>query len=183
MAHRVQPDPTDSPLVVHDPIKHETAAHLLLLNLVCGIIWLLLTDKPGVSSFVTGFIIGFLIIYLFQPVLNAQNYIRRCFGLARFCVVFLKAFVASNLTIARSVLSEKGSDLKPSFIKYPVGHLRDGELVLLAHVITLTPGTTSVQISSDRGHLVVHAFHGAHPDEVVADIRSTLENAILRFTR
>lgn len=163
--------------------KHSTSAHHLILNIICGIIWLFLAEKPGVSTFATGFVIGFLIICLFHPVLNAHSYIRRSFGLLLFCKVFLKAFVLSNITIAKAVLFERNKDLQPHFISYPVGHLSDGELVLLSHVITLTPGTTSVQISPDRSTLVVHAFHGAHPENVIADIQEVLESAIMRFTR
>lgn len=183
MSRPTQHQPTLSRDPGDAPAKRETSAHLLLLNLICGIVWLFLAENSGVSTFVTGFIIGFLIIYLFQPVLNARDYIRRSFGLLHFCIIFLKAFVLSNITIAKAVLFESSRELQPDFINYPVGHLSDGELVLLAHAITLTPGTTSVQISADRGTLVVHAYHGAHPESVISDIQATLESAILRFTR
>ena len=47
--------------------------------------------------------------------------------------------------------------LKPGIFAYPLKVDRDFEITLLANLITLTPGTLSVDVSADRRTLFVHA--------------------------
>lgn len=100
-----------------------------------------------------------------------------------FVLRFLWALILANLVLARSVLFERRENLAPGFITYSTVGLSTFEVILLSHSITLTPGTTTVEIAGDFSHLVVHAFDAREPDSVISDIRVQLEQAILRWTR
>jgi multicomponent Na+:H+ antiporter subunit E len=108
---------------------------------------------------------------------------KRLLSFVFFVVAFAKAFLLSNLTIAKAVVFQKRESFHPGFVKYDVSHLSQWELFLLSHCITLTPGTTSVELVDNNTKLVVHAFDAQDPQAVRASIRTELEEPLLRFVR
>lgn len=155
----------------------------VFLHAIATLVWLFLSDAPSLSSFFVGIVLGLALLFLFRDLLGARDYIRRWAGLLRFVGVFTRAFLLSNATIAWAVLTRKRDDLHPRFLTYDVSHLTDLEILILTHAVTLTPGTTSVDVTDDKGTLVIHAFDGDDPEAVRRGIRDELEAAILRFTR
>lgn len=112
-----------------------------------------------------------------------SSLVRRGFNFAWFGVRFARALIVSNLQMARTVLFRPVRELAPDFIPYPIAGLSRTEIVLLSHCITLTPGTTSVEISEDQRTLVVHALDGADPAAVCRAIKEDLEAPLLAWTR
>lgn len=108
---------------------------------------------------------------------------KRAFGLLAYVLHFSRELVLSNITIAKAVLLEKREDLAPGFLTYPLSGLSRFEIIMLTHSITLTPGTTSVEISEDKSQLVVHAFDARDPEAVRASIKKGLEIPLLAWTR
>jgi multicomponent Na+:H+ antiporter subunit E len=60
---------------------------------------------------------------------------------------------------------------------------RDFEIALLANLITLTPGTLSVDISRDRRLLFVHSIDGSDPEGLKRDIANGFERKIMEAFR
>ncbi|MBA4150680.1 MAG: Na+/H+ antiporter subunit E [Verrucomicrobia bacterium] len=155
----------------------------LLLNLTLACIWLFLSSTPSLSSFFLGFLLGFILLVLFRPVFDSASYVRRCFGLVTFLVVFTREFVLANFMVARVVLFRSNESVHPNFITYDITGLKSFEILLLSYCISLTPGTTTVDISEDFNTLVFHALDADSPQDVRAHIDQTLRPAILKFTR
>ncbi len=107
----------------------------------------------------------------------------RVIGFARFLLAFTYELVMANIQIAKSVLFQKREDLAPGFVDYPVGGLSKFEIIVLSHCITLTPGTTTVEVADDFSHLVLHAFDARDPAGTCASIKKGLEAPILAWTR
>ncbi len=107
----------------------------------------------------------------------------RVIGFLAFGFHFCRELVLANISIAKSVLLQKTSDMSPGFITYPLHGLSRFEILLLTHSITLTPGTTSVSISRDFSELLVHAFDARDPEAVRASIKNGLETPLLAWTR
>lgn len=104
-------------------------------------------------------------------------------GFLKFCLVFTRELVLANIEVAKVVLLRPVKSLAPDFIRYPLDGLTEMEVVILSHCITLTPGTTSVEISQDLKTLVVHALDARDPEKVCAGIKNNLERPILAWTR
>jgi multicomponent Na+:H+ antiporter subunit E len=107
----------------------------------------------------------------------------RVLGFLAYVVCFLRELVLANISMAKAVLFQKREDLAPGFVSYPLAGLSKLEVLMLTHSITLTPGTTSVEISGDGAELVVHAFDARDADAVRASIRNGLEKPLLAWTR
>lgn len=109
--------------------------------------------------------------------------VARVLGFLVYIVCFTRELVLANIAMAKAVLFQKREDLAPGFLTYPLTGLSKFEILVLTHSITLTPGTTSVEISEDGRSLVVHAFDARDADSVRASIRNGLEKPLLAWTR
>lgn len=154
-----------------------------LLNLVIALVWLLLSDRPSPAALAVGLLLGFVLLAAFRPLLGSEDYVRRCVGVVRFTVLFLREFLVANVKVAAVVLFRSRATLAPNFLTYDVSDLKPMEILILCYCITLTPGTTAVEVSQDQRTLVVHALDAQQPDGVRAQIDRTLKRPLLQFTR
>ncbi len=155
----------------------------LFINLIISVIWMLLDREMSVLGFAIGYVIGFAMIWLFQPILQSRNYVRRVLGFVRFMFIFSRSFLVSCWSIGRASLIGSIHSIEPRLISYDVRGLSRVEMFLLSHCISLTPGTTTVDITEDFSTFILHVFDTQDPDAVRRDIDKTLRRGILAFTR
>lgn len=106
----------------------------------------------------------------------------RPLALLALVLLFLKELALSAMTVLRAVLRPR-LDIAPGIVEVPLALDHDGEIALLACLITLTPGTLSVDLSKDRRHLLVHALDASDPDGLRRSIADGFERAILKAFR
>jgi multisubunit Na+/H+ antiporter MnhE subunit len=153
------------------------------LNLLIAVIWLLLNAEPSVGVFVLGFLLGFVLLALFRGVLGSGDYIRRIYALGRFLLVFASEFLAANLNMVWIVLFRAKESLDPNFMTYDVTGLKPFEILLLSYCISLTPGSTTVEVSDDFKTLVLHTLDVRDAEAVRARLDRVLKRGLLSFTR
>ncbi len=142
----------------------------LALNLVLAFIWMLLLAEFTTRSLFVGLLAGFVAIALLRGLLGADQYVRGVCGTGRLAVGLLVELVIANLQLAKDTLRPV-PPFRPSFIAFDIRDLPPLETVVLANLVSLTPGTLSVD-SDDEGHtLYVHAMYGDDPEAVRAGIR------------
>lgn len=155
----------------------------IALNLTIALMWLLLGAEPSVSTFVVGFAIGFGLLVVFRSVVGSEDYTRRVFAFARFIAWFSAEFLRANAKVAWAVLVRSRNSFRPDFVRYDTSDLTPGEILLLSYCVSLTPGTTTVEISGDFKTLTFHALDADQPDALRSQIDRTLKHGILAFTR
>jgi len=154
-----------------------------VLNLALALIWFFLGDEPDGARLFVGFMLGFGLVRAFRGVLGGESYTRRALALLVFLAVFGKELLVSNLQLTRVVLFRSNASLKPEIFLYPVAGLTKLEILLLSHCITLTPGTSTIDIEADFTQLRLHALDGADLAAVRDGIKRNLEARLLAFTR
>jgi multicomponent Na+:H+ antiporter subunit E len=97
----------------------------------------------------------------------------------RLFLVFLREVVTSAVTVAWAVVNPRPS-LKPAIVAVPLDLKTDWRISVLANIVTLTPGTTSLHVSEDLSTLFVHAMDCDDRDALARDIKDTFEKTILR---
>lgn len=90
---------------------------------------------------------------------------------------FLWELVLSNLRIARDVVRPQ-RELAPAVVAIPLDLTSGAQITMLANLITLTPGTLSLDVSSDRKTLYIHAMSGRDPEAVRQGIKRGFERRI-----
>lgn len=86
-----------------------------------------------------------------------------------FLLFYIKEVVLSNIRVAYDVLTPT-HHMKPGFIAIPLHDLTERQILVLANLITMTPGTLSMDVSSDRQTLYLHAMYIDNPETVRKDI-------------
>jgi multicomponent Na+:H+ antiporter subunit E len=75
-----------------------------------------------------------------------------------FTLFYLKEVVISNLRVARDVLSPQ-PNLKPGIVGVPVGDYSDRQIWVLASLLTMTPGTISIEVDETKRVLYLHTLY------------------------
>ncbi len=150
--------------------------HPLLTPILAGI-WLLLNNSAAPGQIVLGLILGWAIPLLSIRFWPDQVYIYKPLTLLRYIVVLLVDIVIANFNVAKLILGNP-ERLKPAFVKLPLDLTSDFAISLLANSITLTPGTLSARLSSDRKYLLIHALHESNPDMLIVTIKQRYERLL-----
>ena len=153
-----------------------------LSNLVLAILWALLMGSVDRANLVVGFLLGYAVLWLVHPVLGDTGYFRRVPQAVRFLVFLVKEIVVSNLVVARDVLSPRPRR-RLAVIAVPLEARTDAEITLLAHVVTLTPGTLNLDVSEDRSTLYVHTMFFDSPEALRREIKEGFERRVLELMR
>jgi multicomponent Na+:H+ antiporter subunit E len=151
-------------------------------NILLALVWAALTGSFTLVNFAFGLLLSAIALYLVREQLGPPvsfNRVGRIFSLA---ALFIYELALSGWRVARLVTSRK-MELEPGIFAYPLEVDRDFEITLLANLITLTPGTLSVDVSDDRRVLFVHALDCSDADKAVRDIRDGFERKILEAFR
>ena len=149
---------------------------LFLLNLVLALMWGAVTSSFAPNNLLFGFILGFASLWLVRDRFDHHNFYRPL-RILRLALVFVKELILSGYRVARDTLSPRMS-FTPAIIALPLDLKHDAEITLLANLISLTPGTLSVDVSDDRTTLYVHAMNVDDPDALCLEIKEGFERLV-----
>jgi multicomponent Na+:H+ antiporter subunit E len=155
---------------------------LLLLNLILALTWGALQGELNVINLVSGFLVGAVLIYIFRRMFFRPLYFRKVALGVTLALVFIKELVKSNIAVLRVVLSPR-QRVRSGVIAVPTELTNDVALTLLANMITLTPGTLTLDISEDRRYLFVHTLNLDDPEEVKLEIHLAFEVYLRELSR
>jgi len=155
---------------------------LFLINILLALAWGAVTGSFAAVNLAFGFVLGAGALYIIREQVGTRSYLTRAWQVVDLAFTFLYELVLSALRVAGIVLRPK-IVLQPGIIAYPLTVDRDFEITMLANLITLTPGTLSVDVSEDRKHLYVHCIDVPDPQETIDDIKNGFERKILEAFR
>jgi multicomponent Na+:H+ antiporter subunit E len=153
-----------------------------LLNLVLATVWALLMGRIDLPNLVVGFVLGFGVLWLLQPLLGGTAYFRRIPQAARFLGYFLKELVIANFVVARDVLAPRPRR-RPGVVAVPLDARTDAEITLLSMLVLLTPGTLVIDVSDDRSVMYIHAMFLDTPEALCREIKEGFERRVLELLR
>lgn len=90
---------------------------------------------------------------------------------------FLWQIAMSGATTAWQIV-RPGQRPQPTLARMRFSNLNETGAALLGCMITLTPGTTTIDIDMARGELLLHLLDGADPVAAVAGIRHDFERPL-----
>lgn len=152
----------------------------LSLNVFLAVMWILVNESATVGSFTVGFLAGYLALTITEP-----GYGRRIFRALFFVLYVLYQIIKSTVIVSAAVLQPNGR-VKPGIVAIPLDTTSHTEIILLATVITLTPGTISVETgrrADGQQVLFVHCLLLDDPNGVIDSIKHDFERRIIGFTR
>jgi multicomponent Na+:H+ antiporter subunit E len=69
--------------------------------------------------------------------------------------------------------------MKPGILAVPLDAREDSEILLLAMLINLTPGSVALDVSPDRTVMYVHVMYIDTPDRARQEIKTGFERRVL----
>jgi multisubunit Na+/H+ antiporter MnhE subunit len=101
----------------------------------------------------------------------------------RLLLIFAWALVTSGIATIRIILSASlGGDAPAAgFVRFYYAPMSDQGATILAAMITLTPGTTAIDIDPDTRTMTLHLLDGAGAEGAIADIRRSFEPPLVRL--
>lgn len=149
----------------------------ILINLFLAVGWMFMGSEFSVASFTTGYIMGLVAVFLLRRFLPGSFYVKRVWRIVKLFFIFIIEMVKANIDVVKIVLSPK-IDVHPGFYAYPCDLEEDWEVVLLASLITLTPGTVVVAISDDHSTIYIHGVDMRSAEEEIENIKNAFEKEI-----
>lgn len=151
---------------------------MFLLNILLAIAWVALTGEFTAGNFTIGFIIVYGLLALTRPSSSARSYTARVQRIFSFSLFFLKELVMSSLWVTVQVLSPT-LKMTPAVVGVPLDIQSDAGITLLGNLITLTPGTLTLEVAEDRSQIFIHAMHVDDVDVFRQEIKQGFERRII----
>ena len=99
--------------------------------------------------------------------------------LLKFLGTVLWDIVIANLVVAKLIMG-RNDQLKPAFFHIELDIQTPLGISFLANTISLTPGTVSCDLSTDRRYLLVHALHVENSSEIIKHIKQRYETPLIK---
>lgn len=151
-------------------------------NIVLATVWVVLTANLSLLNALFGFLLGYAALALVQSQLpGLHGYAQRVPRFIGFVLFYIWEMAKANARIAYDVVSPR-CDIHPGVVGVPLEARSDGEITVLANLISLTPGTLSLDVSSDRRVLYIHAMYIDDEAAFHEEIKE-LERRVLKVMR
>ncbi len=155
---------------------------LFMLNLFFAAVFTLLLGSTSISVFLVGFVLGYGVLWVSSPLYPDTRYFTKLPKTLNLTVFFLKELAISSLRVSWDVITPRHIN-RPGIIGVPLTARTNLEIFLVANLVSLTPGTLSVDLSEDKKTLFVHVMFLEDIDKTRADIKNGLERRILEVMR
>lgn len=149
-----------------------------------AIVWAAVTGALTLPNLVLGAVVAALALTLLRDRFRSRGGLGRIIRLLSLGLFFLREIILSAISVAGWVLRPNAATaMSPAIIAVPLTVTRDLEITLLANLITLTPGTLSIDVSDDRKTLYVHALDCRDPALLKRQIADGFERRIIEAFR
>lgn len=150
--------------------------NLALLTLILALGWTAATGSFSLPNLLLGALIGAAGLYLVRDRVGYPKFWARLWRILSLAWLFVCELLISAMRVAALVLRpDMDRHLNPVFIAYPLTVTSPAEITLLANLITLTPGTLSVDVSADNRFLYIHALNLTDREAFIRELREGFE--------
>ncbi|WP_421952432.1 Na+/H+ antiporter subunit E [Pelagibacterium sp.] len=152
----------------------------VFLVITLALVWAAVTGGFTLLNLLLGAFVGAMAVLFIRERVDRPHMMRRLVRVVSLAALFFYELALSALRVAILVLSPRMEKrLSPGIIAYPLTVTSDAQITLLANLITLTPGTLSVDVSDDRTMLYIHVLEMHDRADVIASIKNGFEARII----
>ena len=110
-----------------------------------------------------------------------MRFIKSIYYLFSFVFFYLLKIIESNIYLAYDILTPR-MHTNPGFIWVPVKLKSNIGILMFSNLLSMTPGTLSVDLSDDRKKLLVHYLYD-NEQSVVFDEINKIQDKIMKLTQ
>lgn len=153
-----------------------------LSHILLTFAWTTLTGVFTIENIMVGFVAATLVLLLVQRGIRMRGYLNRLRHLGAFILFFLVELISASLRVAFDVLTPRHR-MRPGILAIPLESDTDDQILALATLVSLTPGTLCLDISDDRRTMYVHAMYIHDADALRKKIKDGYERRVREVFR
>lgn len=153
-----------------------------ILNLFLAMAWTLINGQYSSVDFIVGFIVGYFTLSLCQPFGLKTGYFKKFTAFVKLVIYFCYEMIVSVAKVVWDVITPTHLS-QPDIVYVPLDAETDLEITLLANMVSLTPGSLSLDVTPDKKYLILHVMFAPDHESVKQDIKQGMEARILEVTR
>lgn len=155
---------------------------MFLLNLLLALLWAAFNGSFAPATLAAGFALGYVVLFIARRALAPSNYHKQLWRALAFFAFYIRDILRASLKVAYDVLTPT-MYMQPGIVGVPLDVKTDVEIAVLANLVSLTPGTLSLDVSSDRKVLYIHAMYIDDWDveRLRAGLKRDLERRVLEL--
>lgn len=100
--------------------------------------------------------------------------LRKAAALARFLPYYALEVIKSNFRVAYDIVTPE-DHFSPAIVAIEVEPMTDAQLLMLTNLLSMTPGTLTLDVAPDRRTLYIHAMYASDVDALVRDFKANFE--------
>ncbi len=151
-------------------------------NLALALAWVGMTGRLNASNLIVGFLVGYVVLLVLQGPVAMRGQIRRTRTALELLAVFTWEMLLANFRVAWDVVTPTHL-MRPGVIAVPLDAREDFEILILANMVSLTPGTLSLDVADDRSVLYIHAMYLHDRERITRAIKDGFERRLLEVLR
>lgn len=153
---------------------------MLVWNILLAISWCWLMGNFSAANIIGGFLLGFVVLAALsrREIIRGRGYALQVPRVLALIVYFIWELIIANLRLAYDLLTP-GTDIEPRIIAMPLSAKTDAAITVVASLITLTPGTLSVDVSKDKKTLYIHAMYAKDEAALIKELKNGFERRVL----
>ncbi len=152
--------------------------NIFFLNTALALGWAALMGSFSLASLLIGFAIGYAALWLLRSLFGETRYFRRVWHALKLTFLFLYELLISSLQVVWDVVTPAHRS-RPGIIALPLDAKGEGQIFLVANLISLTPGTLSLDVSEDQKTLYVHGMFVDDPEALRRELKEGMERWVI----
>lgn len=156
------------------PIRH------LLVLAWSVVVWSGLWFEFSWANTAAGLLVGSVTLALVPPARTSTTTTVRPLALVKFAAYSLWSLIRASAIVAWEVVTPQNR-IHQGIVATPLRTTSPGVITLIANVISLTPGTLTLEVHEETSTLFVHILHLRTVDEVREDIHRLEALAVRAF--
>ena len=146
----------------------------LAISIICG-------DTVSLQWYIAMFF-GIAILGWLTSFIYARKAFFQVIYLVELSVFFLWELTKASFQVAYEVIRPTQT-MQPGIIAVPLDAKTKLEITIFSSLVTLTPGTLSLDVSADKSHLFVHAMYILEGDTaaLVNELKNGFERRVIRI--
>ena len=154
----------------------------IAINLIFALMWTFFHTPFTINDFLCGWLLGLIIVFFWQKQSSSYFYLRQLWDIIFLMLIFFREVFKSCLQVTRVVLTP-GMKMRSGLITYETALTTPWHVVLLANMITITPGSFVIEISPDNRVFLIHVFNLTDAESFKREIRVYFEDNIRKVIR
>ncbi len=150
-----------------------------VVNLLFALIWALFFGEFTWLTLGSGLVLGYVVLWLLQPLTGGPSgYFMRVWYWIKLIVMFHYELIVSSVQVLWDIITPSHR-ARPAILEMPLDVKSDAGILLVTNLISLTPGTLSLDVSEDRKTLSLHAMFADDPDAVIKQLKEGMEKWVI----